>query len=195
MELTQSGGIMKKFILASGSPRRKEILLREGYAFEIMKSDKEDAFDKNCPAEKFSVRCALSKARDVYSRVPKTSVVLGADTVVALGGEILGKPGNREEAEEMLRLLSGKTHRVTTGYALFAENFSETGSVTTEVEFEDLPEQTIKAYLDSGLWQGKAGAYGIQDGFPLVKSFSGDRDNVVGLPISAIKSTLDLLLK
>ncbi len=186
---------MKKFILASGSPRRKEILLREGYAFEIMKSDKEDAFDKNCPAEKFSVRCALSKARDVYSRVPKTSVVLGADTVVALGGEILGKPENREEAEEMLGRLSGKTHRVTTGYALFAENFSETGSVTTEVEFEDLPEQTIKAYLDSGLWQGKAGAYGIQDGFPLVKSFSGDRDNVVGLPISAIKSTLDLLLK
>ena len=195
MELTQSGGIMKKFILASGSPRRKEILLRDGYAFEIMKSDKEDAFDKNCPAEKFSVRCALSKARDVYSRVPKTSVVLGADTVVALGGEILGKPENREEAEEMLRRLSGKTHRVTTGYALFAENFSETGSVTTEVEFEDLPEQTIKAYLDSGLWQGKAGAYGIQDGFPLVKSFSGDRDNVVGLPISEIKSTLDLLLK
>ena len=78
---------MKKFILASGSPRRKEILLREGYAFEIMKSDKEDAFDKNCPAEKFSVRCALSKARDVYSRVPQTSVVLGADTIVALGGD------------------------------------------------------------------------------------------------------------
>lgn len=114
---------MKKFILASGSPRRKEILLREGYAFEIMKSDKEDAFDKNCPAEKFSVRCALSKARDVYSRVPKTSVVLGADTVVALGGEILGKPENREEAEEMLRRLSGKTHRVTTGYALLPKIF------------------------------------------------------------------------
>lgn len=185
---------MKKFILASGSPRRKEILLREGYAFEIMKSDKEDAFDKNCPAEKFSVRCALSKARDVYSRVPQTSVVLGADTIVALGGEILGKPENREEAEEMLRRLSGKliaSPRVTP----FCRKFSETGSVMTEVEFEDLPEQTIKAYLDSGLWQGKAGAYGIQDGFPLVKSFSGDRDNVVGLPISAIKSTLDLLLK
>ena len=102
---------MKKFILASGSPRRKEILLREGYAFEIMKSDKEDAFDKNCPAEKFSVRCALSKARDVYSRVPKTSVVLGADTVVALGGEILGKPENREEAEEMLRRLGKNSSR------------------------------------------------------------------------------------
>ena len=95
----------------------------------------------------------------------------------------------------MLRRLSGRVHRVTTGYALFAENFSETGSVTTEVEFEDLSDQTIKAYLDSGLWQGKAGAYGIQDGFPLVKSFRGDRDNVVGLPISAIKPTLDLLLK
>lgn len=186
---------MKKFILASGSPRRKEILLREGYSFEIVKSDKEDAFDKTCPAEKFSVRCALSKARDVYSRVPKTSVVLGADTVVALGSEILGKPKTAAEAEEMLGRLSGRTHRVTTGYAVFAENFSETGSVTTEVEFEELSEETIKAYLESGLWQGKAGAYGIQDGFPLVKSYRGDRDNVVGLPISAIKPTLDLLLK
>ena len=133
---------------------------------------------------------APKHATEIARELSKTS-----DTIVALGGEILGKPENREEAEEMLRRLSGKTHRVTTGYALFAENFSETGSVMTEVEFEDLPEQTIKAYLDSGLWQGKAGAYGIQDGFPLVKSFSGDRDNVVGLPISAIKSTLDLLLK
>ena len=83
---------------------------------------------------------------------------------------------------------------MTTGYAVLTENFSETGSVDTEVMFNDLSDETINAYLDSGLWKGKAGSYGIQDGFPLVKSFYGDRDNVVGLPISAIKPTLDLLL-
>lgn len=186
--------IMKKFILASGSPRRKDILLREGYDFDIVTSDKEDVFDKTCSADKFSVRCAISKARDVYSRSDKSSVVLGADTVVALGGEILGKPKDITEAEEMLRRLSGKTHAVTTGYAVYTENFFQTGSVTTEVEFENLTDEGINAYLKSGLWQGKAGAYGIQDGFPLVKSFKGDRDNVVGLPIAEIKPVIDLLL-
>ena len=185
---------MKKFILASGSPRRKEILSREGYSFEIVPSDKEDAFDKTCSAKKFSVRCAISKATDVYSRSDKQAVVLGADTVVSIGGEILGKAADRAEAEQMLRKLSGKKHVVTTGYAVLTENFSETGSVDTEVEFNELSDETINAYLDSGLWKGKAGSYGIQDGFPLVKSFIGDRDNVVGLPISAIKPTLDLLL-
>lgn len=185
---------MKKFILASGSPRRKEILSREGYEFEIIPSDKEDAFDKTCSAKKFSVRCAISKATDVYSRSDKQAVVLGADTVVSIDGEILGKAADRDKAEKMLRKLSGKKHVVTTGYAVLTENFSETGSVDTEVMFNELSDETINAYLDSGLWKGKAGSYGIQDGFPLVKSFSGDRDNVVGLPISAIKPTLDLLL-
>ena len=185
---------MKNFILASGSPRRKEILSREGYKFEIIPSDKEDAFDKTCSSKKFPVRCAISKAADVYSRSGKQAVVLGADTVVSIYGEILGKAADRDEAEKMLRKLSGKKHVVTTGYAVLTENFSETGSVDTEVMFNDLSDETINAYLDSGLWKGKAGSYGIQDGFPLVKSFSGDRDNVVGLPISAIKPTLDLLL-
>ena len=185
---------MKKFILASGSPRRKEILSREGYDFEIIPSDKEDAFDKTCSAKKFSVRCAISKAADVYSRSDKQAVVLGADTVVSIDGEILGKAADRAEAEKMLRKLSGRKHVVTTGYAVLTENFSETGSVDTEVVFNELSDETINAYLGSGLWKGKAGSYGIQDGFPLVKCFKGDRDNVVGLPISEIKPTLDLLL-
>lgn len=185
---------MKKFVLASGSPRRKEILLREGYSFEIVPSDKEDAFDKKCPAKKFSVRCAVSKASDVYSRSDKQAVVLGADTVVSIDGEIIGKAADRAEAEKMLGKLSGKKHIVTTGYAILTENFSETGSVDTEVEFNELSDEIINAYLDSGLWKGKAGSYGIQDGFPLVKGFTGDRDNVVGLPISVLKPTLDLLL-
>ena len=95
----------------------------------------------------------------------------------------------------MLRTLSGREHAVTPGYAIFTEGFSETGSVTTKVMFENLSDETINAYLGSGLWQGKAGAYGIQDGFPLVKSYEGDYDNVVGLPIAEISRTLSLLLK
>lgn len=186
---------MNKLILASGSPRRKEILAREGYSFDIIKSEKEDPFDKFCPTEKFSVRCAFSKAMDVYSRADKTCVVLGADTVVSIDGVLLGKPKDREEAEKMLRTLSGREHTVTTGYAIFTDRFSETGSVTTKVLFENLSDETINAYLGSGLWQGKAGAYGIQDGFPLVKSYEGDYDNVVGLPIAEIGRTLSLLLK
>jgi len=132
---------------------------------------------------------------DVYSRADKTCVVLGADTVVSIDGILLGKPKDREEAEKMLRTLSGREHAVTTGYAIFTEGFSETGSVTTKVMFENLSDETINAYLGSGLWQGKAGAYGIQDGFPLVKSYDGDYDNVVGLPIAEIGRTLSLLLK
>lgn len=186
---------MNKLILASGSPRRKEILAREGYSFDIIKSEKEDPFDKFCQPEKFSVRCAFSKAMDVYSRADKSCVVLGADTVVSIDGILLGKPKDREEAEKMLRTLSGREHAVTTGYVIFTEGFSETGSVTTKVTFESLSDETINAYLGSGLWQGKAGAYGIQDGFPLVKSYEGDYDNVVGLPIAEIGRTLSLLLK
>ena len=90
---------MNKLILASGSPRRKEILAREGYSFDIIKSEKEDPFDKFCPPEKFSVRCAFSKAMDVYSRADKTCVVLGADTVVSIDGVLLGKPKDREDAD------------------------------------------------------------------------------------------------
>ena len=90
---------MNKLILASGSPRRKEILAREGYSFDIIKSEKEDPFDKFCPPEKFSVRCAFSKAMDVYSRADKTCVVLGADTVVSIDGILLGKPKDRENAQ------------------------------------------------------------------------------------------------
>ena len=186
---------MKKFILASGSPRRKEILLREGYSFEIVTSDKEDAFDKNCPAEKFSVRCALSKARDVYSRVPKTSVVLGADTVVAFEGKIYGKPASEEEAGSMLKAFSGKTHTVFTAYVLIRDGMRMSGVVETKVTFNDLSDDLISEYLKSGLYKGKAGAYGIQDGFPLVKSYDGDYDNVMGLPIGEIYDNLKEFLK
>ena len=186
---------MKKLILASASPRRKQILTNAGYDFDIVTSDKEGEIDKITPPDKFAVRCAINKGEDVFSKVEGDVVVLSADTVVALDGKIFGKPQDKADAERMLRLLSGKTHEVITGYAILSKNMRQTGKVVTMVTFNSLTEDVLGGYLQSGLWQGKAGAYGIQDGYPLVEKFDGDYDNVVGLPIKEIDDAIKEFLK
>lgn len=187
---------MKNLVLASASPRRKELLKDAGYDFTIETSDKEGSLDGITPPDKFAVRCAINKAEDVFSRVEKSGVVvLGADTIVCLDGKILGKPKDEEEARGMLKSLSGKTHEVITGYALISSNMRETGKVVTKVTFHDLSPTLLEEYLKSGLWRGKAGAYGIQDGYDLVKEYDGDYDNVVGLPVKAIDETIKEFLK
>ncbi|MBR2337325.1 MAG: septum formation protein Maf [Clostridia bacterium] len=186
---------MKKLILASASPRRKQILSDAGYAFEIITSDKEGEIDKITPPDKFAVRCAINKGEDVFSKLDGDVVVLSADTVVAFDGKIFGKPEDKADAERMLRQLSGNTHEVITGYAILSKNMRQTGKVITRVTFNNLPDAVLNAYLESGLWQGKAGAYGIQDGYPLVEKFEGDYDNVVGLPIKEIDEAIKEFLK
>lgn len=188
---------MRKLILASGSPRRKEILSRTGYEFGIVVSDKESENKTGVSPEKFAMRCALDKTEDVYSRVAKGNgaVVLGADTVVAFEGKIYGKPASEEEAGSMLKAFSGKTHAVFTAYVLIRDGMRMSGVVETKVTFNDLSDDLISEYLKSGLYKGKAGAYGIQDGFPLVKSYDGDYDNVMGLPIDEIYDNLKEFLK
>lgn len=186
---------MKKLILASASPRRKQILSDAGYAFEIITSDKEGEIDKITPPDKFAVRCAINKGEDVFSKLDGDVVVLSADTVVAFDGKIFGKPENKADAERMLRQLSGNTHEVITGYAILSKNMRQTGKVITRVTFNNLLDAVLNAYLESGLWQGKAGAYGIQDGYPLVEKFEGDYDNVVGLPIKEIDEAIKEFLK
>jgi septum formation protein len=131
----------------------------------------------------------------VFSKLDGDFVVLSADTVVAFDGKIYGKPTDKADAERMLRELSGNTHEVITGYAILSKNMRQTGKVTTKVTFNSLTEEVLNAYLDSNLWQGKAGAYGIQDGFPLVEKFEGDYDNVVGLPIKEIDDAIKEFLK
>lgn len=186
---------MKKLILASASPRRKQILTDAGYEFDIITSDKEGEIDKITPPDKFAIRCAINKGEDVFSKLDGDFVVLSADTVVAFDGKIYGKPDGKVDAERMLRELSGNTHEVITGYAILSKNMRQTGKVTTKVTFNSLTEEVLNAYLDSNLWQGKAGAYGIQDGFPLVEKFEGDYDNVVGLPIKEIDDAIKEFLK
>ncbi len=184
-----------KVILASTSPRRKEILKNGGFDFEIINSDyNENAFsaDPVLTAETF----ALGKAKSVYDKLPNKGgfVVLGADTVV-YNGLILGKGKSDDDAKKMLKTLSGKTHQVITGYALVYNGGQIVGHVKTDVTFNDLSNELIDEYVGSGLYKGKAGCYGIQDGYPLVKSYDGSLSNVIGLPEEAVFPLLKKLLK
>lgn len=181
-----------KLILASNSPRRKDLLEKAGYKFDIIPSFDEENADKNLPPEKYTEQLAFNKAQSVFKKLENTAdvVVIGADTIVYLNNEIIGKAKNSAEAECTLKKLSGAVHSVTTGYAIVSATQTFIGHETTLVTFENLPDSVINEYIKSGLWVGKAGSYGIQDGFKLVKKISGDYDNVVGLPTSVIVKIL-----
>ncbi len=180
-----------KLILASASPRRKEILKNAGYDFEIITSDYEEkSFLVNpfITAKTF----AYEKAKEVFNKLEdKNAIVLGADTVVYLKGQILGKPLDRKDAKRILQNLSGNKHKVITGYALISNQKTIIGYDKSTVIFNKLTESQIESYLDSNLYVGKAGAYGIQDGdFNFVKKYKGSMNNIIGLPIEKINKKL-----
>lgn len=139
--------------------------------------------------EKTALLFARGKAEEVFQRYPK-SAVLGADTVVALDGEVLGKPRSIEHAKQMLKRLSGREHFVFTGVCLLCGKKRLWGVSETKVKFFSLSEDLIENYAQSGLPLDKAGAYGIQDGYPLVESYSGSYTNVVGFPMELVKEYL-----
>ncbi len=177
-----------RLILASNSPRRRELLLGLGYEFTVKPSLFEESAKGLSAYE--TVRCfANGKAEEVFSRFPE-DVVLAADTVVALEGEILGKPKNEADAERMLLNLSGKEHSVFTGVCVICPNGKRECVVETKVYFHRLAPETVKEYVKSGLPLDKAGAYGIQDGYPLVEKIEGSYTNVVGLPVEQTKELL-----
>lgn len=181
---------MKKLlILASASPRRSEILSLAGYDFNVVPSN---ASEIACglSAEKLVVANAGAKAKDVFEK-NSGAVVLGADTVVALGSAVLGKPKDEAEAKAMLKLLSGSRHRVLTGFSVVTENGETSGYCETVVKFRDLTEKEIDAYVKTGEPLDKAGAYGIQEkGCLLAESVEGDFYNIIGLPIAKICNVL-----
>ncbi len=184
-----------KLILASNSPRRKEILTKYGYEFSVIPSTFDEIGEKETPKKTVEFY-ALSKAQDVFDKLrDQRAVVLGADTVVCLEGEILGKPKNKTDAINMLKKLSGKTHQVITAYAIIKKDQKMVNSVTTSVTFNQLTDNLITEYVNTGLPLDKAGSYGIQDGFNLVKEYRGSLNNVIGLPIEDIKPYLDKFLK
>ncbi len=182
---------MEKLILASASPRRRELLAQLGYPFEVAPSRFEERAE-GLSAYQTALAFARGKAREVFSRHPE-AIVLGADTVVALGDEIFGKPADGEDARRMLRKLSGKTHSVFTGVCVCSPRGTRESVVETRVEFYPLAEELIERYVKSGLPMDKAGGYGIQDGYPLVKGVKGSFTNVVGLPVEEVGALIAAL--
>lgn len=186
----------KKIILASGSPRRKEILENIGIEFTVVKSvaDESSINPEGIPVSVYVQELALLKATEVKSRVSaKNAIVIGADTVVSVDGKILGKPANDEEAYNMLKSLSGKKHQVYTGYCGIStdDGSAVCESVCTDVTFAELSDEEIYDYIHTGECNDKAGAYGIQGkGVMLVEKIEGDYFNVVGLPVRSLVNML-----
>ena len=181
-----------KVILASASPRRKEILQNTKLNFDIQKSDIEEVILENESPEDMVVRLAYEKAFDVAKR-NTDRLVIGADTIVALDNEVLGKPKDQNEAYQMIKRLSNKTHKVITGISLInlKEHKLIQDYVVSFVTFKDLSEDSIKDYINTNESLDKAGAYGIQGyGALLVKNIQGDYFNIVGLPISRLSDLL-----
>lgn len=180
-------------ILASKSPRRREILENTKVRFSIKESQIDEVIKADESPKETVMRLAYEKALDVANN-NKESLVIGADTIVVINDQILGKPKNEEEAYNMIKLLSGKTHYVITGFALI--NLSLNKKVidceVSQVTFKELSEECIKDYLNTKESLDKAGAYGIQGyGGLLVNNIQGDYFNIVGLPISKISDCLN----
>jgi septum formation protein len=183
---------IRTVILASASPRRKEILRKTGLKFRVDKSDYEEHAVPGLKPHELVKFHARQKARDVACR-HRNALVIAADTIVVLKGSLYGKPLNRAQAEEMLKALSGKAHSVITGFTIrdSANSRELSGSVETKVFFKRLSMDEIKAYVRSGEPLDKAGAYGIQGlGAVLVKKIEGDFFNVMGLPLHALAEGL-----
>ena len=174
----------RRFILASASPRRSEILKNSGYEFEVIVSDADEALPDGIGADEAVLLLSKIKAESV-SKSNRGSVVLGCDTVVSLDGKILGKPKDETQAFEMLRSLSGKIHKVYTVVTVTDGERSESFLNETQVEFYPLSEETIATYIATGEPMDKAGAYGIQGfGSVLVRKIDGDYFSVMGLAVN-----------
>ena len=180
-----------KIILASQSPRRRELLGQVGLTFEIVSPEVDEARHGGLPPRELVETLSREKALDAARRAPAGSLVLGAGTVVVLDGRALGKPDGPEGARAMLTALSGRTHEVWTGFTLCRDGEVHTEAVVTEVTFRALAPEEIDHYVATGEPLDKAGAYGIQGrGALLVERICGDYSNVVGLPLCAVGQAL-----
>lgn len=186
MENTMS--IYQKIILASGSPRRREIFTKLSLNFQYVTSKIKEEFNEDLPVTDEVMKIAAMKAYDV-ARIYDEAFIIAADTIVYFDNKILGKPADAKEAKEMLRMLSGNTHEVITGVAVInkkaevCERFYE----TTKVTFKTISDSLIDWYIEKDEPFDKAGSYAIQDkGAVLIKKIDGDYNNVVGLPVSRL---------
>jgi septum formation protein len=179
-----------ELILASGSPRRRELLAAAGYEFRVLISPAEELHDAAIEPGELCMLNAAAKAEAVAAAHPD-ALVIGADTLVFLDGEPLGKPKSLDAARAMLLRLSGRTHEVRTGCALRHAGLTERFAVTTEVDFHRLDEAAIEAYLGLVNVLDKAGSYAVQEhGERVVAAVRGSFDNVVGLPVAELVAAL-----
>ncbi|CCX87438.1 maf-like protein HMPREF0993_01143 [Clostridium sp. CAG:590] len=186
-------------ILASASPRRTELLKQAGFTFTVIPSSIEEQRTEASP-DKLAEDLAFQKAEDVYQSVKqdytgKDFMVIGADTIVYYDGEVLGKPADEQEAFDMLKMLSDRTHQVYTGLAIILKKADEKQIYLmherTDVTFYPISDHELKDYIATGDPLDKAGAYGIQGPFAVhVKKINGDYNNVVGLPIARLYQSL-----
>ena len=180
-------------ILASKSPRRKQLLEWAEIPFEIITQDTEESYPSTLPVYDVPVHIAKAKAKAVQDKLNNKEVtILAADTIVTINNLIIGKPANREEAIATLKLLSGQVHEVVTGVVIFKGGKEIAFSDITKVEFHSLTEEQISFYVDKYQPYDKAGAYAIQEwiGVIGIKSIQGDFYNVMGLPVSRVVQIL-----
>ena len=183
--------VNKRIILASASPRRKELLMKTGLSFTILTAKEPECFQNDLPIEQASMMVAYHKANEVYHTIQenerKDILVIGADTIVVINNEILGKPIDRSDAYKMLKELSGKTHFVMTSVAIITKEKTKTFYEKTYVTFKEMCDEEIYAYIDSENVYDKAGSYAIQGGASkYIVEEKGDYDNVVGLPLKRL---------
>lgn len=176
---------MPEVILASGSPRRRELLTNLGVPFRVVVSGEAEDSPERDPARLAGELAALKA--EAVARAHPDAVVIAADTVVALGGELLGKPGDEAENRAFVRRLAGRTHQVYTGVTVIAPGHTQGGVERTDVTFRPLTDAEIKHYAATGEGLDKAGGYGIQGvGMALVERIEGDYSNVVGFPLGLV---------
>lgn len=187
---------MRKIILASQSPRRKQLLEWAEISFEIIVKSTDETFPADLSIDEVPIHIARQKALAVQAIVPANSVILAADTVVVLGKKIIGKPTDREDAIRILTDLSGSRHVVITGVVIMDEQKEIAFADATEVFFHELSREQIEFYVDKYKPYDKAGAYAIQEwiGVVGIKSVNGDFYNVMGLPVSRVVQELHKLI-
>lgn len=184
---------MKKIILASQSPRRKQLLEWAEVPFEVVSKGTEERYPEGLSPEEIAIHIARDKGKAVRPMVANDAVVLAADTIVVYGSRIIGKPKSREEAIQTLSDLSGNKHRVVTGVVITKDNREIAFSESTDVYFHELASRQIEYYVDHYKPFDKAGAYAIQEwiGVVGIRSVKGDFYNVMGLPVSRVIKELE----
>jgi len=174
-------------ILASSSPRRAELLQAAGISFRVQAANVDEAVQTGERSIDYVIRLAREKASVVAELCQESAVVLGADTIVVIENELIGKPADEDDARRMLRMLSGKWHEVLTGVALITPREARTDAATTRVKFAPLSDDEIEWYVASGEPSDKAGAYAIQGlASRFVERIEGSYSNVVGLPVETV---------